>query len=144
MYPSSTLNPAPPLPPRFFNGHIGKEASNYSLVHGGFGYDVRNESKDTLLEFALAKELVIANSIFKDTLALLYGIKCWLVKKNFEQKMDVTEMHMLRWICGHTMIDRIKNQDFREKLEVAPQSAKMREKRLRWFGHVQRKHMSPH
>ena len=36
-------------------------------------------------------------------------------------------MHMLRWMCGHTMIDRIRNQKFREKLGVVPLSAKMRE-----------------
>ena len=48
-----------------FNGHIGKEAVNYNSVHGGFGYGVRNESGEILIEFALAKELVIANSIFR-------------------------------------------------------------------------------
>ena len=53
--------------------------------------------------------------------------------------MKVTEMRMLRRICGHTIMDRIKNQEFREKLEVAPISSKMRENRLRWFVHVQRK-----
>ena len=42
-------------------------------------------------------------------------------------------------MCGKTMLDKIKNQEFREKLGVAPLSAKMRENRLRWFGHVQRK-----
>ena len=46
---------------------------------------------------------------------------------------------MLRWMCGYTKMDRIKNQEFREKLGVAPLSAKMCENRLRWFGHVQRK-----
>ena len=37
------------------------------------------------------------------------------------------------------MRDKIRNQKFREKLGVAPISAKMLENRLRWFGHVQRK-----
>ena len=46
---------------------------------------------------------------------------------------------MLRWMCGHTMIDRIRNQEFREKFDVAPISAKTLENRLKWFGHVQRK-----
>ena len=68
--------------------------------------------------------------------ALLYGTQCWPVKKVFEQRMEVTEMRMLRWMCVHTMIDRIKNHECREKLGVAPLSAKMRENRLRWFGHV--------
>ena len=71
--------------------------------------------------------------------ALLYVTECWPVKKVFEQRMKVIEMRMLRWMCGNTMMDRIRNQEFREKLGVAPLYAKMRENRLRWFGHVQRK-----
>ena len=50
--------------------------------------------------------------------------------------MKVTKIRMLKWMCGHTMMDRIKNQEYREKLGVAPLSAKMCEKRFRWFGHV--------
>ncbi|XP_057538222.1 uncharacterized protein LOC130815757 [Amaranthus tricolor] len=53
--------------------------------------------------------------------------------------MEVTEMCMVRWMRGHTLIDRIKNQEFRDKLGIAPVSGKMRKNRLRWFGHVQRK-----
>ena len=71
--------------------------------------------------------------------ALLYGAKCWPVKKVFEQRMEVTKMRMLRWTCDNTVMDRIRNQEFREKLWVAPLSAKMRENRFKWFGHVQRK-----
>ena len=37
---------------------------------------------------------------------------------------------------NHTMMDRIKNQEFREKIGVAPLFVKMHENRLRWFGHV--------
>ena len=37
------------------------------------------------------------------------------------------------------MIDKIRNQEFRQKLRVAPISANMHVNRLRWFGHVQRK-----
>ncbi|XP_057535322.1 uncharacterized protein LOC130813501 [Amaranthus tricolor] len=42
-----------------------RDAGNYYSVHGGFGLGARNESGENLLEFALAKELVIANSIFR-------------------------------------------------------------------------------
>ena len=50
--------------------------------------------------------------------------------------MDVTEMRMLRWMCEHTKVDRIRNHEFKEKLGVAPLFTKMRENKLRWFGHV--------
>ena len=53
--------------------------------------------------------------------------------------MKVTEMRMLRLMYGDIMMDRISNQEFKEKLGVALLSAKMRENRLRWFRHVQRK-----
>ena len=32
-------------------------------------------------------------------------------------------MRMLRRMCGNTMMDRIRNQEFKEKLRVAPLSA---------------------
>ena len=48
-----------------FNGHIGKEAYNYSSGHGCFGYSVWNESGENLLEFALVKKLLITNVIFR-------------------------------------------------------------------------------
>ncbi|XP_057532811.1 uncharacterized protein LOC130810691 [Amaranthus tricolor] len=57
------------------------------------------------------------------------------IKKVFEQRMEVTEMCMLRWMSANTMMDWIRNQEFREKLEVTPRSTKMQENRLRWFGH---------
>ncbi|GKC82644.1 ataxia telangiectasia mutated family protein [Tanacetum coccineum] len=47
------------------NGHIGAAAEGYAGVHGGFGYGARNEEGRTILEFATAHDLVVANSFFK-------------------------------------------------------------------------------
>ncbi|XP_071735757.1 uncharacterized protein [Rutidosis leptorrhynchoides] len=47
------------------NGHIGVEAEGYEGAHGGFGFGPRNEEGCSTLEFAIAHELVVANSFFK-------------------------------------------------------------------------------
>lgn len=68
--------------------------------------------------------------------AFLHGTKCWPINNTFEHKMEVTEMYMLRWMCAHTIKDRISNQEFKEKLKVIPVSAMMRKNILKWFVHV--------
>jgi len=51
----------------------------------------------------------------------------------------VAEMRMIWWICGYTCLDKIRNVVFREKVGAAPIEEKMRETRLRWFGHIKRR-----
>ena len=51
----------------------------------------------------------------------------------------VAEMRMIRWMCGLTRLDRIRNEVTRSLVEVAPIEEKLRETRLRWFGHVKRR-----
>ncbi|XP_070024870.1 uncharacterized protein [Nicotiana sylvestris] len=43
--------------------------------------------------------------------AMLYGDECWSVKNSHIQKMKVAKMRMLRWMCGHTMLDKIRNEE---------------------------------
>jgi len=53
--------------------------------------------------------------------------------------MGVAEMRMLRWLCGNTRKYRVRNEYIREKVGVTPIENKLRENRLRWFGHIQRR-----
>ncbi|KAH1210957.1 Style cell-cycle inhibitor 1-A [Glycine max] len=71
--------------------------------------------------------------------AILYGTECWTVKSQHENKVGVAEMRMLRWVCGKTRQDKIRNEAIRERVGVAPIVEKMVENRLRWFGHVERR-----
>ena len=43
---------------------------------------------------------------------------------------------MLRWMSGFTLRDNIHNKHICEKIGVAPVEDKIRESRLRWFGHI--------
>jgi len=53
--------------------------------------------------------------------------------------MSVAEMRMNRWISGHTTLDKIRNEVIRGKIVVASIEDKMREARLRWFGHIRKR-----
>ena len=44
---------------------------------------------------------------------------------------------MIRWICGYMRMDKISNGVIRGLVKVAPIEDKMKETRLRWFGHVE-------
>ena len=46
--------------------------------------------------------------------------ECWTTKKQHVHKMGVAEMRMLRWMCDHTKLDKIRNEDIRKKIVVAP------------------------
>lgn len=51
-------------------------------------------------------------------------------------KISVAEIRMVRWMCGKTMSDRIRNGIIREMVGVVHTQDKLRENRLRWFGHI--------
>jgi hypothetical protein len=71
--------------------------------------------------------------------AMLYGSECWAPTGQHIHKMSVAEMRMLRWMCGHTRLDKIKNEHIRQKVRVAEIGDKVREGRLRWYDHVLRR-----
>ncbi|CAG4978243.1 unnamed protein product [Parnassius apollo] len=71
--------------------------------------------------------------------ALLYGSECCPMRKTDEQKLQVTEMKMLRWSGGVSRTDKIRNDYIRGSFKVAMVHEKLREIRLRWYGHVMRR-----
>ncbi|XP_039627278.1 uncharacterized protein LOC120540503 [Polypterus senegalus] len=66
----------------------------------------------------------------------LYGSECWPTTAKHEQALHTMEMRMLRWCLGLTCWDQVMNEDVRKRLGIAPIMEKMREARLRWYGHV--------
>ena len=71
--------------------------------------------------------------------AMMYVSETWGIKKAQEKKMTVAEMRMLRWMCGVTKKNNIRNELIRGTVKVADISLKMQERRLKWYGHVMRR-----
>jgi hypothetical protein len=63
----------------------------------------------------------LKNKLYMTTIrsAMMYGAECWATKEQHIQKMSVAEIRMLRWICGYTRRDQIRNDDIQDKLGVA-------------------------
>ena len=65
--------------------------------------------------------------------AMLYGAETWATTKRQEKRIEVTEMRMLRWMCGVTRKDKFRNEHIRGTTRVAQASKKITERRLNWY-----------
>ncbi|VDO98151.1 unnamed protein product [Heligmosomoides polygyrus] len=66
----------------------------------------------------------------------IYGAECWPVTKEIERRLSLIETKMMRWTAGITRLDRVRNDCIWQRFGVTPIFEKMREARLRWYGHV--------
>ncbi|KAK3505596.1 hypothetical protein QTP70_004946 [Hemibagrus guttatus] len=71
--------------------------------------------------------------------AMLYGFETVSLRKRQESELEVAELKMLRFSLGVTRLDRIRNEYIRGTAHVGRLGDKVREAKLRWFGHVQRR-----
>jgi hypothetical protein len=51
-----------------FNGHVGSTRVGFDGVHGGFRYGSRNQEGKSILNFVLAYDLIIVNTLFRKSL----------------------------------------------------------------------------
>ena len=71
--------------------------------------------------------------------AMVYGLETVAVTKKQVEEMEVAEMKMLRFAMEVTRKDKIRNEHIRSTVKVEQLRMKMREGRLRWYGHVMRR-----
>ena len=50
--------------------------------------------------------------------ALTYVSEMRDIKRAQEDKLDVVEIRMLRWVSGHTLMDRVEKRVIRERMKV--------------------------
>ncbi|KAI5088777.1 hypothetical protein C0J45_21349, partial [Silurus meridionalis] len=73
--------------------------------------------------------------------AMLYGLETVALSKRQAVELEVAELKMLRFSLGVMRMGRIRNEFIRGTAHVGRFGDKVREARLRWFGHVQRRDM---
>ncbi|KAI5109063.1 hypothetical protein C0J45_0460, partial [Silurus meridionalis] len=74
--------------------------------------------------------------------AMLNGLERVALRKRQEVELEKAELKMLRFSLGVTKMDKIRNEFIRGTAHVGGFGDKVREARLRWFGHVQRRDMN--
>ena len=71
--------------------------------------------------------------------ALMYGAETWALKKAQGKNLEVAEMRMLRWMCGVTKLDKIRNERIRGTTKVGEIAKKVQERRIEWYRNVMRR-----
>ena len=70
----------------------------------------------------------------------IYAPESWTLRAEDNRELLVFEMRCLRSILGVTRLDRLRNDDIRERLGIRSNILDtIKERRLRWFGHVVRR-----
>ena len=71
--------------------------------------------------------------------ATVYGLETVAVTKKQREEMEVAQMKMLRFAMGVTRKYKIRNEHIRSTVKIERLGMKMRESRLRWYGHVMKR-----
>ena len=69
---------------------------------------------------------------------LMYGAETWAMKAGVFQRLRATERRMLRMICRVTLKDMVESTVIASRVGVDNLEEHLRQKRLRWFGHIVR------
>ena len=70
---------------------------------------------------------------------MVYGLETVTFTKKQVKKIKVAEMKILKFAMGVTRKDEIRNEYIRSTVKVERLGMKMRDGRLRWYGHVMRR-----
>ncbi|KFD61444.1 hypothetical protein M514_26340 [Trichuris suis] len=126
-----------------------KYLGNYLSSEGGVTTDVSAKMQSawqkwkTLTGVLCDKKLPrkLKSKVYRTVIrpAVLYGSECWAITKKDEQRLSVMETTMLRRTVEISKLEHTPNETIRLSMGVAPIMDKVREKRLRWFGHVLRR-----
>ena len=100
-------------------------------VEGNYWGDVRQKHTNNKVESVQdGYETVWSRNCMEQNVGQLEGRR---------RKLHTTEMRVLRWATGKTRLDHVRNIDIWKEAHMYPMAEFLREKRLIWYGHVQRR-----
>ena len=82
----------------------------------------------------------VNRKVYGSVVRPVYGLKAVAITKKQVEELKVAEMKMLRFAIGVTRKDKIRNEYIRGTVKVKRLEMKMRERRLRWYGHIMRRY----
>ena len=105
------------------------------LTARGASYGIPHKGKDIK---GLCPECIDTLNL-RGQCVLTCGTETRAMKKANLQSLERTERMMVRWMCGVLLKDRKRSVDLYSLLGVQSVAEVVRQGRLRWFGHVERK-----
>ena len=120
------------------NGHVGKDRTNFEMEHGGHGYGQQNPEGESILSFAQAYNLVVANTYFqkKDEHLITYksGDRCSTVDYIITRREKLKHIKDCKVIPGECAITqhRILVMDYKSSLRSMARPRK-RKPQIRWW-----------
>ena len=69
---------------------------------------------------------------------VLYGLKCGTWTRASATKLEVFQNHVMRFMTGRKLQDHITIESLRSQTNLKPISAVIKERKLKFFGHIKR------
>jgi len=108
---------------------IDHKIHKFQYICGTIHRTLKNKTrKDTMLKFYKTMA----------TPTLLYGCESWVITQRDNSRIQASEMRFLRKVQGISRLDRHRNEDVREKLNIYSINDKIKEYRTKWKQHINR------
>ncbi|KAK6730159.1 hypothetical protein RB195_006927 [Necator americanus] len=100
-----------------FNGHVGSWKDGFESFHGGYGYGARNDDGLRILEYAVASDLVIANTLYRKRKSHLITytsggretqIDFWVLRRRDRQLLQDSKVIPTDHVAAHLLVMDLK------------------------------------
>ena len=84
--------------------------------------------------------LKLKGSLFSSVVrsSMLHATETWPMSSAALHRLCRNDRAMIRWMCGVKLADKPSTEEMHKKLDLCDLAVVIRQRRLRWFGHVMR------